>query len=116
MSWLFSLGGQSNGASPSNEYSRLMSFRINCFDLLAVKGPFKTLLQHCNSKAIFIDTATITLIAALNPYLLVRSLVFKICIKIIGVTENLYLLGIVYLWTCLGQGTVFVVIFVVLLF
>ena len=94
-----------------------MSFRINCFDLLAVKGPFKTLLQHCNSKAIFIDTATITLIAALNPYLLVRSLVFKICIKIIGVTENFYLLReTVYLWTCLGQGTVFVVIFVVLLF
>ena len=97
MSRLFSLGGQSNGASPSNEYSRLMSFRINCFDLLAVKGPFKNLLQHCDSKAIFIDTATKTLIAALNPYLLVRSLVFKICIKIIRVTENFYLLGTVYL-------------------
>ena len=93
-----------------------MSFRINWFDLLAVKGPLENLLQHYSSKAIFINTTTKTLIAALNPYLLVRPLVFKICIKIIGVTENFYLLGIVILWTCLGQGAVFVVIFVVLLF
>ena len=37
--------------SPSNEYSGLISFRINCLDLLAVQGTFKTLLQHHNSKA-----------------------------------------------------------------
>ena len=32
--------------SPSNEYSRLISFRINWFDLLAVQGTLKSLLQH----------------------------------------------------------------------
>ena len=31
---------------PFNEYSRLISFRINCFDLLAVQGTLKSLLQH----------------------------------------------------------------------
>ena len=31
---------------PSNEYSGLISFRIDCFDLLAVQGTLKSLLQH----------------------------------------------------------------------
>ena len=37
--------------SPSNEYSGLISFRIDWFDLLAVQGTFKSLLQHHSSKA-----------------------------------------------------------------
>ena len=37
--------------SPANEHSRLVSFRIDWFDLLAVQGLFKSLLQHYNSKA-----------------------------------------------------------------
>ena len=37
--------------SPSNEYSGLISFRVNCFDLLAVQGTHKSLLQHHSSKA-----------------------------------------------------------------
>ena len=37
--------------SPSNEYSGLISFRIDWFDLLAVQGTLKSLLQHCSSKA-----------------------------------------------------------------
>ena len=37
--------------SPSNEYSGLLSFRIDWFDLLAVQGTLKTLLQHHNCKA-----------------------------------------------------------------
>ena len=54
MSLLFASRGQSTGASsisPSNEYSGLISFRINCFDLLAVQGFLKSLLQHQSSKA-----------------------------------------------------------------
>ncbi|XDA86859.1 hypothetical protein R6Z07F_016566 [Ovis aries] len=42
--WSFSI-------SPSNEYSGLTSFRIDWFDLLAVQGPLKSLLQHHSSKA-----------------------------------------------------------------
>ena len=37
--------------SPSNEYSGLTSFRIDWFDLLAVQGTLKSLLQHQSSKA-----------------------------------------------------------------
>ena len=44
--WSFSFS-----ISPSNEYSGLISFRIDWFDLLAVQGTFKNLLQHYNSKA-----------------------------------------------------------------
>ena len=60
MSWLFALGGQSIEAAISAsvlpnqsnpEYSGLVSFRIDWFDLLAVEGPLKSLLQHHNSKA-----------------------------------------------------------------
>ena len=42
--WRFSI-------SPSNEYSGLISFRIDWFDLLAVQGTLKSLLQHYSSKA-----------------------------------------------------------------
>ena len=37
--------------SPSNEYSGLISFRIDWSDLLSVQGTLKSLLQYCNSKA-----------------------------------------------------------------
>ena len=37
--------------SPSNEYSELISFKIDWFHLLAVQGTLKSLLQHHNSKA-----------------------------------------------------------------
>ena len=56
MSQLFASGGQSVGASASasvlsSEYSELISFRIDWFDLLAVQGTLKSLLQHHSSKA-----------------------------------------------------------------
>ena len=37
--------------SPSSDYSGLISFRIDWFDLLAVQEALKSLLQHCNWKA-----------------------------------------------------------------
>ena len=44
--WSFSFS-----INPSNEYSGLISFRIDCFDLLAVQGTLKSTLQHHSSKA-----------------------------------------------------------------
>ena len=41
--------------SPSNEYSGLISFRIDWFDLLAVQGTLKSLLQHHSSKALILQ-------------------------------------------------------------
>ena len=43
--------GFSFSISPSNEYSGLISFRIDRFDLLAVQGTLRSLFQHHNSKA-----------------------------------------------------------------
>ena len=43
--------GFSFSISPSNEYSGLISFRIDWFDLLEVQGTLKSLLQHHSSKA-----------------------------------------------------------------
>ena len=55
MSWLFTSGGQSIGASASALVSFLwifrISFRIDWFDLLTVQGTLKSLLQHHNEKA-----------------------------------------------------------------
>ena len=56
MSQLFASGSQSIGTSasrisPSNEYLGLISFMIDWFDLLAVQGTLKSLLQHHSSKA-----------------------------------------------------------------
>ena len=42
--------------SPSNEYSGLISFRIDWFDLLAVQGTLKSLLQHIVQKHQFFGT------------------------------------------------------------
>ena len=50
MSWLFASGGQRFSISSSNEYSGLISFRIDRSDLLAVQGTLKSLLQHHSSK------------------------------------------------------------------
>ena len=54
MSQFFASGVQSievSASVPSNEYSGLISFRIDWFDLLAVQGTLKGLLQHHGSKA-----------------------------------------------------------------
>ena len=60
MSQLFISGGQIIGAyfsnSPSNEYSGLISFRIDWFDLLAGKGTLKSFIQHHSLKASIFST------------------------------------------------------------
>ena len=46
--------------SPSNEYSRLIFFRMDWLDLLAVQGTLKSLLQHHSSKATILCGPTLT--------------------------------------------------------
>ena len=50
------------GISPSNEYSVLISFRIDWFDLLAVQGTLKSLLQYHSSKASILQCSAFFLI------------------------------------------------------
>ena len=52
--WSFSI-------SPSNEYSKLIFFRIDCFDLLVVQGTLKSLLQYHSLKASVLQHSTLLL-------------------------------------------------------
>ena len=60
--WSFSI-------SPSNEYSGLISFRMNWFDLLAVQEPLKSLLQHHSSKASILWHLAFFMVQLSHPYM-----------------------------------------------
>ena len=53
----------------SSEYSGLMSFRINWFDLLAVQVALKSLLQHHSSKASILQRSAFFIVQLLHPYM-----------------------------------------------
>ena len=55
--------------SPSNEYSRLISFRMDWLDLLAVQGTLKTLLQHHSSKASILLRSAFFIVQLSHPYM-----------------------------------------------
>ena len=60
--WSFSI-------SPSNKYSGLISFRMDWFDLLAVQGTLKSLLQHHNSKASILQHSAFFMVRLSHPYM-----------------------------------------------
>ena len=66
--WSFSFS-----ISPSNEYSGLISFRIDCFDLLAVQGTLKSLLQHHSSKVSILWHSAFFMVQLLHPYMTTRK-------------------------------------------
>ena len=55
--------------SPSNEYSGVISFRINWFDLFAVQGTLKSLLQHHSSKASILRRSAFFMVQLSHPYM-----------------------------------------------
>ena len=61
--------GFSFSISPSNEYSGLISFRIDSLDLLAVQGTLKSLLQHYSSKASILQHSTFFIVQLSYPYM-----------------------------------------------
>ena len=61
--WSFSLS-----ISPSNEYSGLISFRMDWLDLLAVQGTLKSLLQHHSSKASILRRSAFFMVQLSHPY------------------------------------------------
>ena len=69
MSWIFTSGGQSIGASAPNEYLGLISFKIDWFDLLAVQGTLKSLLQHHSSKASVFQCSAFFVVQLSHPYM-----------------------------------------------
>ena len=62
--WSFSFS-----ISPSNEYSELISFRMDWFDLLAVQGTLKSLLQHHSSKASILGFSAFFTVQLSHPYM-----------------------------------------------
>ena len=73
-SQFFTSGGQSTWSfsftiSSSNEYSGLISFRIDWFDLLAVQGTLKSLLQHHSSKVSILWHSAFLIVQLSYPYM-----------------------------------------------
>ena len=62
--WSFSFS-----ISPSNDYSGLISFRIDWFDLLAGQGTLKSLLQHHNSEASILRHSAFFMVQFSHPYM-----------------------------------------------
>ena len=62
--WSFSFS-----ISPSNEYSGLISLRIDWFDLLAVQGTLKSVLQHHSSKASILWHSAFFIVQLSHPYM-----------------------------------------------
>ena len=55
--------------SPSNEHPRLISFRMDWLDLLAVQGTLKSLLQHHSSKASILRCSALFTVQLSHPYM-----------------------------------------------
>ena len=66
--WSFSFG-----ISPSNEYSGLISFRMDWLDLLAVQGTLKSLLQHHSSKAPILQCSAFFIVQLSHPSMTTRK-------------------------------------------
>ena len=62
--WSFSVS-----VSPSNEYSELISFRIDWLDLLAVQGTLESPLQHCSSKASIFRCSVFFMVQFSHPHM-----------------------------------------------
>ena len=74
MSQFFASGGQSTGASasasgPFSEYSGLIFFRIDWFDLLTAQGILKSLLQYHSSKASIFLHSAFFIVQLSHPYM-----------------------------------------------
>ena len=81
--WSFSFN-----ISPSNEYSGLISFRIDWFDLLAVQGTLKSLLQH-HSASIFRCSAFFT-VQLLHPYMTIGKTIALTIWTFVGKVMSLF--------------------------
>ena len=102
--WSFSFS-----ISPSSEYSGLVSFKMDCLELLAVQGTLKSLLQHHSSKASFLQSSAFFIVQLSHPYMTTgktialtrRTFVGKVRSLLFNIFYILFL-KIIYLLLCLG--------------
>ena len=84
--WSFSFS-----ISPSNEYSGLISFRMNWLDLLAVQGTLKSLLQYHSSKASILQCSAFFIVQLSHPYITTgKTIVFTRCTFVSKVMSLLF--------------------------
>ena len=90
--WSFSFS-----ISPSNEYSGLISFRMDWLDLLAVvQGTLKSLLQHHSSKASILQCSAFFIVQLSHPYMTTGKTIALIRWTFVGKVMSLLLI------CCLG--------------
>ena len=100
MSQFFTSGGQNIGSfsfniSPSNEYSGLISFRIDRLDLLVIQGAPMSLLQHQSSKTSVLQHSAFFIVQLSHPYMTAG--------KTIGLTRWTFVGKVIcFLICCLG--------------
>ena len=76
--------------SPSNEYSGLISFRIDWLDLLAVQGTLRSLLQHHSSKASILWLSTFFIVQLSHPYMTIGKTIALIFVgKVMSLLFNM---------------------------
>ena len=82
--------------SPSNEYSGLISFKIDWFDLLAVQGTPKSLLQHHSLKASILQCSAAFMVQLSHPYMTTaKTIALNICTFVGKVMSLLFSLCLV---------------------
>ena len=83
--WTFSFS-----ISPSNEYSGLISFRIDWLDLLAVQGSLKSCLQHHSSKASILWCSAFFIFQLSQPYMTTEETITLIRWNFVGKVMSLF--------------------------
>ena len=89
--WSFSFN-----ISPSNEHPGLISFRMDCMDLLAVQGTVKSLLQHQSSKTSILQCSAFFIVQLSHPYMTTGETIVLIPWTFVGKVMSLFLI------CCLG--------------
>ena len=75
--------------SPSNKYSRLISFRMDWLDLLAVQGTLKSLLQHHSSKPSILWHSAFLIVQLSHPYMTTGKTIALIRLTFVGKVMSL---------------------------
>ena len=76
--------------SPSNKYSGLISFRMDWFDLLAVQGTLKSLLQHHSSKASILWCSAFFIVQLSHPYMTIGKTITLTRWTFVGKATSLF--------------------------
>ena len=101
--WSFSFS-----ISPSNEHPRLISFRMDWLDLLAVQGSLKSLLQHYSSKASILLRSAFFTVQISHPYMTTGKTIGSTRRTFVDKVMSLLFSGVLYLstafWCCCNKG------------